>query len=211
MAEKIVQTVLIQAWLDRLRGGDETARGELLNCACGRLRKLARKMLKGYPNVRRWEQTDDVLQNAVLRLHRTLRQLAVETTLDFFRLAALHVRRELLDLARHYYGPQGQGARHASDPGGPPSETNDPASGAPADLTHEPSRLACWGEFHEQIAGLPEEEREVFELLRIQGLSYAETAEVLKVSESTVHRRLNRGLVSLEEKLADLRPATQGL
>jgi RNA polymerase sigma-70 factor (ECF subfamily) len=206
MAEKMVQTVLIQAWLDRLRGGDETARGELLNCACGRLRKLARKMLKGYPNVRRWEQTDDVLQNAVLRLHRTLRQLAVETTLDFFRLAALHVRRELLDLARHYYGPQGQGARHASDPGGPPSETNDPASGAPADLTHEPSRLACWGEFHEQIAGLPEEEREVFDLLWYQGLSQAEAAEVLHMSERTVKRRWQSARVRLHEALGGAVP-----
>ena len=61
----------------------------------------------------------------------------------------------------------------------------------------------------EAIESLPEEEREVFELLRIQGMSYAETAEVLGVSESTVHRRLNRGLVSLEETLADLRPADQ--
>jgi len=59
----------------------------------------------------------------------------------------------------------------------------------------------------EAIESLPEEEREVFEFLRIQGMSYAETAEVLGVSESTVHRRLNRGLVSLEERLADLRPA----
>ena len=35
------------------RGGDEAARAELLGCACERLRMLARKMLKGYPNVRR--------------------------------------------------------------------------------------------------------------------------------------------------------------
>ena len=57
------------------------------------------------------------------------------------------------------------------------------------------------------IEKLPEDEREVFELLRIQGVTYTETAELLGVSESTVHRRLNRGLVLLEENLADLRPA----
>ena len=33
---------------------------------------------------------------------------------DFYRLAAVQVRRELIDLARHYYGPQGHGAHHAS-------------------------------------------------------------------------------------------------
>jgi RNA polymerase sigma-70 factor (ECF subfamily) len=200
MAEKIVQTVLIQAWLDRLRGGDETARGELLNCACGRLRKLARKMLKGYPNVRRWEQTDDVLQNAALRLHRTLRQLPVETSRDFFRLAALHIRRELRDLARHYYGPQGQGARHASNPCGPP-DSHDPTPADPADLSHEPSRLAAWGDFHRQIAALPEEEREVFDLLWYQGLSQAEAAEVLNVSERTVKRRWQSARVRLHDAL----------
>src|SRR5262249_31384142 len=114
MADQSSQTLHIQACLDRIRGGDEAARGELLSSACERLRKLARKILKAYPNVRRWEQTDDVLQNAIIRLHRALQQLPVRTSLDFFRLAALNIRRELLDLARHYYGPQGQGAHHAT-------------------------------------------------------------------------------------------------
>jgi len=49
----------------------------------------------------------------------------------------------------------------------------------------------------EAIEGLPEEEREVFELLRIQGMTCPEAAEVLGVSERTVHRRLNRGLMLL--------------
>lgn len=29
-------------------------------------------MLRGYPLVRRWEQTDDVLQNSMMRLYRAL-------------------------------------------------------------------------------------------------------------------------------------------
>src|SRR5262249_29392867 len=98
MTDPSPQTVHIQACLDRLRGGDEAARGELLDSACGRLRQLARKMLRGYPNVHRWEQTDDVLQNATLRLQRALQQMTVQTPSDFFRLAALNIRRELLDL-----------------------------------------------------------------------------------------------------------------
>jgi RNA polymerase sigma-70 factor (ECF subfamily) len=206
MPDESSQTVQIQAWLDRLRGGDEAARDELLNCACGRLRNLARKMLKGYPNVHRWEQTDDVVQNAALRLHRTLRQMPVETSRDFFRLAALHIRRELLDLAKHYYGPLGQGARHATNPGGPPSETNEPTAGDPADLSHEPSRLASWGEFHEQIAALPDEEREVFDLLWYQGLSQAEAAELLGVSERTIKRRWQSGRLKLHDALGGVVP-----
>ena len=44
----------------------------------------------------------------------------------------------------------------------------------------------------EAIDRLPEDEREVFGLVRIQGLTQAEAAEVLGVSSKTVQRRLNR-------------------
>ena len=56
------------------------------------------------------------------------------------------------------------------------------------------------------IDNLPEGEREAFDLVRIQGLSQAEAAEVLGVSPATVNRRLNRGLQLLLEVLSDLRP-----
>jgi RNA polymerase sigma factor (sigma-70 family) len=194
-------TLQVQACLDRLRAGDESARDELLGCACERLRNLARKMLRGYPNVRRWEQTDDVLQNAALRLHRTLRQLPVQTARDFFRLAALNIRRELLDLAKHHYGPHGHGAHHATRGPGDTAGGEGPGADAPADLSHEPVRLAAWGEFHERIGALPDEEREAFDLLWYQGLSQAEAAELLGVSERTVKRRWQAARLKLHEAL----------
>jgi RNA polymerase sigma-70 factor (ECF subfamily) len=58
----------------------------------------------------------------------------------------------------------------------------------------------------ETIEGLPEDEREVFDPVGIQGLSYAEAAAVVGVSEKTVQRRLNRARLLLAERLADLRP-----
>jgi RNA polymerase sigma-70 factor (ECF subfamily) len=201
MAEVSSQTVQIQAWLDRLHGGDESARGELLACAGERLRHLARKMLRGYPNVHRWEQTDDVLQNASLRLCRTLGQIRVETARDFFRLAALNIRRELLDLAKHYYGPLGHGARHGTEPGQALSTQPDACPAQAADLSNDPSRLAPWTEFHEQIEALPVEDREVFDLLWYQGLSQAEAAEVLQVSERTIKRRWASARVRLHDAL----------
>jgi RNA polymerase sigma-70 factor (ECF subfamily) len=56
------------------------------------------------------------------------------------------------------------------------------------------------------IEGLPEPEREAFELVRIQGLTQAEAAAVVGVSERTVQRRLNRARLLLAEELDDLRP-----
>src|SRR5262245_26372568 len=202
MADPSPQTLHIQAYLDRIRCGDETARGELLSFACERLRNLARKMLRGYPNVHRWEQTDDVLQNAAIRLHRTLQQIPVQTPLDFFRLAALNIRRELLDLSTHYYGPQGQGAHHATwGPGDSSTTRPDAGLAAPHDPSDDPARLAAWGEFHEQIGSLPGEDREVFDLIWYQGLSQAEAAELLNVSERTIKRRWQSARLKLYEAL----------
>lgn len=195
------QSVVLQSWIDRLQAGDASARAELLAATCERLTRLTRKMLKGYPRLRRWEQTDDVLQNALLRLCRALQEVTPPTVRDYFRLAALQIRRELLDLARHYYGPEGAGAHHASQ--GP--ETGSASGAAPAyetpDVTQDPSQLAAWCEFHQQISLLPEAEREVFELLWYQGLSQAEAALVLNLSERTLQRHWRAARLKLHEAL----------
>jgi len=122
-------------------------------------------MLKGYPRLRRWEQTDDVLQNAVMRLHRALGQVQPANTADFFRLAALNIRRELLDLAKHYYGPRGQGTKHASIEQNADANSESSTAHDPPEPAGEPHRLAAWTEFHQQIERLPDEEREIFDLL----------------------------------------------
>ena len=57
----------------------------------------------------------------------------------------------------------------------------------------------------EQIDALPAEEREAFDLVRIQGLTHVEAAAVLGVAPRTVKRRLDRGLRLLTERLGDLR------
>lgn len=117
-------TFHVQRCLDRLNAGDEAARGELINTACGRLTRLARKMLHADGRVRRWEQTDDVFQSAMVRLCRALQQTTPQTARQFFRLAALQIRRELIDLARHYYGRHGSGPKHPSRGSDkPPDET----------------------------------------------------------------------------------------
>jgi len=124
--------------LDGLRTGDAEARSKLLNHACERLRFLTSKMLRvDFPGVQRWEQTNDVLQNSLIRLHRALLDVTPKSPRHFWNLAALQIRRELLDLAHHYLGPQGQGARHhtdgtgkAADDSGRPFQTRSDHSGS---------------------------------------------------------------------------------
>lgn len=68
-------------------------------------------------SLRRWEQSDDVLQEALLRLHRALADLKPTTAAEFFALASLQIRRVPIDLSRKHYGALGKGRRHASDGG----------------------------------------------------------------------------------------------
>jgi RNA polymerase sigma-70 factor (ECF subfamily) len=195
-------TTQLQAWIDRIKAGDPAAHAELLNHSCDRLRRLTRKMLRDFSGVRRWEDTDDVLQNALLRLHRALQTLPLESVEQFFRLAATQVRRELLDLARHYFGTEGPGAKHATEgkvtgPEGSPHSAYDKAS-----TTHDPDRLAAWSDFHAQIDALPDKEREVFDLLWYEGLSRAEVAQLLGLSEATVKKRWLSARLLLHEAMS---------
>ena len=128
-------------------------------------------------------------------LLRAVQAVQPSTARGFFALAAQQIRRELLDLARHYYGPQGLGANHAS------RGADETGLEPPHDLSGEPSRLAGWCEFHQQIDALPEDQREVVGLLFYQGLTQPEAAELLGVTVRTVQRRWHAALVSLREKL----------
>jgi RNA polymerase sigma-70 factor (ECF subfamily) len=197
------ETVQLHDWLDRLQAGDLSAREELLRSVGNRLERLARKMLGRFPNVHRWVETDDVLQSALLRLLRALREVRPKSMLEFFGLAAAQMRRELLDLARHYYGPHGHGAHHAScdfqeDPTRPKAE--------PADRSDDPDDLERWCAFHREVEHLPVEEREVVGLIFYHGWKPARVAELFGVSERTIRRRWEAALVKLHRLLQDSEP-----
>jgi RNA polymerase sigma-70 factor (ECF subfamily) len=199
------QSAAIEGWLHRLGAGDDQARKELLNCAYERLSRLTRKMLKGFGRVKRWEQTDDVAQNAMLRLYRSLAEARPASAVEFYRLAARNIRRELLDLAKHYYGPRGLGANYASVNGGLDQSHAEPADDQPS-AGDEGDRLAAWTAFHAQVERLPAEEKEVFDLLWYQELSQAEAAALLKVSERTVKRRWASARLKLHQSLGGKLP-----
>lgn len=186
----------LRALIDRALNGNDVAYDDLLNHACDRLRQLTRKMLHGYPQLRRWEQTDDVLQNSMIRLHRALADVRLESVRHFFRLAASVVRRELIDLARHHLGPEGAGAHHHTD--GQPA---DDAGGSLHVDAMEPYDLSSWTEFHLEVENLPDDEQEVVSLLFYEGLTQEEAAKVLSISLRTLKRRWQAAKLRLSEVL----------
>jgi RNA polymerase sigma-70 factor (ECF subfamily) len=187
MSASPLDTQQLAGWMAKIDAGDPSALDGLLRHAADRLERLARHMLGTQPAVQRWAQTGDVLQGALVRLARALATLRPTSTREFFALATQQLRRELIDLARHYYGAQGVGANHASGSGLVEA----------SDRTHDPDGLAEWTELHERIEQLPQEERAVVDLLFYQGLQQAEAASILGVTVRTVQRRWQSALVQL--------------
>jgi RNA polymerase sigma-70 factor (ECF subfamily) len=186
----------LQRLIDLNLQGDPSAHDALLDHSCERLLRLTRKMLRSYPILRRWEQTDDVFQNAMVRLHRALANVQVESVRHYFNLAALQIRRELLDLSRHYFGPEGLAANHHTD-----SQPSDDRGGKLHDRSQEPDDIGTWTEFHKQIEQLPQDEQEVANLLYYEGLSQDDAAKLLGVTTRTIKRRWQSAKLKLYKGL----------
>jgi RNA polymerase sigma factor (sigma-70 family) len=192
-------TTRLRWMLDDLAHGNTAARDEIIAHVCDRLRGLTRKMLRDDVKVRRWEQTDDVLQNALLRLHRSLAQVRPTSAEQFYGLAATQIRRELIDLARHHFGPRGVSAKHQTDHSiGDRRSLHD----YPGHVS-EPQDIDAWTRFHEEVERLPHDERRAFDLLWYEGMSQPEAAQILDVSLKTVKRRWQSAKILLRERLAE--------
>src|SRR5579863_8255611 len=98
--EHVSETVEFELLLEAWSAGDDAARTRLLERAGQRLLSLTRRMLRNYPHLRRWEQTDDVFQNTLVRLYQALGTVRTDSMGAFFGLASIQIRRSLIDLAR---------------------------------------------------------------------------------------------------------------
>jgi RNA polymerase sigma factor (sigma-70 family) len=175
--------------LDRLKAGDLSARDDLLRMSYHRLDVMVRRMFKRDDRLRAWEQPEDVLQNAALRLWRALKGVTPGTVQEFLGLAATQIRRELLDLARHYFGPQGQGSNQYSLAPVVGSERSTSPMFEGVETTYDPARLALWTEFHCVVESLPADERSLCEMLWYLGLPQEDVAQLLGLDVSTIKRR----------------------
>ena len=191
-------TAVVQRYLDELAGDSpaEPVVRALLDRSVRRLHLLCATLLhRSYPRLAQPPlnlQADELLGAVAERLLKALREARPGTVRQFFALANQHMRWELNDLARRL---DDQPAEVELREGLVPA----PASSV-SGITPDGRRML------QAIGALPEEEREAFDLVRVQGMSQAEAAQVLGVSALTVKRRLNRGLRLLAEHLADLRP-----
>ena len=92
----------------------------------------------------------------------------------FLGLAGQRIRWKLLDLARR------------------PAQIFPPTdafAGDPAETTYDPVRLAQWEEMHAYIQNLPEDERELFDLIFYQGVPQPLVARMLDIPCRTLKHR----------------------
>jgi RNA polymerase sigma factor (sigma-70 family) len=195
VADPSLHTQQIRNCVERYQSGDAAAADELFRAAGARMELLTRQMLRGFPNVRAWTETADVLQSSVLRLLNTLRKIQPISTRHFYNLVGLHIRRELLDLARSFASRNEISMR-----------TGDGADSRQADgllladrFNDAPDELETWCRFHSSIEQLPDEEREVLSLCYYQGWTQIQVAEVLHVSERTVRTRWQSACLKLNK------------
>lgn len=196
-------TGVIQRYLDALpvdAPADPIIR-ELLERSVGRLRLLCANFLyRSYPRLTRPPlnmETDELLGGVVAALLTALRTVRPTTVRQFFALANQHIRWQLNELARRLDAHPAAAELPEAGVAAPPMSTG-------SGLTPNGRRVLA------AIDGLPEAEREVFDLIAVQGLTHAETASVVAVSQKTVQRRLQRARLLLAEQLSDLSPATPG-
>jgi RNA polymerase sigma factor (sigma-70 family) len=151
-------------------------------------------MLRRFPTVKRWDETDDIVQMSFVRLLRALKNTQVESELHFRRLACLQVRRILIDLGRSYLGPHGLAENHETHYGDNCRYEN-------VAVSHSGSReslsLSDWEEFHMLVGKLEAAERDMFDLIYYSGLKKDAVAKLLGISARSVERRWRKARLAI--------------
>jgi RNA polymerase sigma factor (sigma-70 family) len=134
------------------------------------------------------DRADDITQESYIRLWENCKSLVMEKVRAFLYTVA---NRLLIDQARH----DKIRLKFASE-------------NATGLNSEDPEYLAKHQEFKEgleqAISALPETQREVFLMNRIDSLTYAQIAERLELSQKTVEKRMHLALQALKEQVKEL-------
>lgn len=181
--------------------GDPGAREKIIELVDSRLRFMARRLLGDFPRVHRWETTNDVAQNAAIRLHRALGEVQPASARGLIGLMALQIQRELLDLARKYAGPTSFATNQDTNVRRTTTGGQEFHVEAAPDTNIDAIPLERWEQFHCAVDALPDDLREVFRMAWYLGLDQTEVAQTLGCSTRTVGRKWQEARSRIQEVL----------
>ncbi len=171
--------------LDTMVSGDPDAADRLTPIVYEQLRAMAGAMLRDQRAGHTLQPTA-LVNEAYLRLHSSLDELKPTTVRQFFGLAALEIRRTLLDVVRKLTTrskEKKQGRAASIDTAGPDGGRID----VPIDDEVQ-KRFDLTESLFAAVDKLPPDLQEVVMLLHFQGLTQAEVAGLYGVHEDTVKK-----------------------
>lgn len=184
MHENPGDTTDIDNLLPKLAEGGDRAISELLTVTNNRLRHLAQKKMAGFERVRSEAETDDILQEALLKLNRALHACPPQSSYEYLGLAALQIQRVLLDLARRVHDKES--TKIDTDAATPDTD------GIPTDDMVS---------FHEAVTLLPDPLQSVFRLHYYLGIKQDDIARQLQIDRTTVSRQIRKASLLIMQRL----------
>jgi RNA polymerase sigma-70 factor (ECF subfamily) len=170
--------------MDRYAGGEEAAFGELYDELAPRLLRFALRWTGSRSTA------EDTVQQTLLQIHRARSRFVRGGAVLPWAYAI--ARRLLIDLGRRR-------AREALRDEALRGPEESSAAPSPEEALH---RRRVEAEARRELALLRPAWREAFELVKFEGLSVAEAAEVLGISRGMVKIRTHRATVALREAMA---------
>jgi RNA polymerase sigma-70 factor (ECF subfamily) len=200
MDAPVPDSVTTRGLLDRLRGGDQAAAGELL----ARHRPAMRDLVALHLDPRLAARVDpsDVVQDAQAELVRRLPDFLARQPMPFGLWARKSAYERLLQLRQHHLGRAKRTTRREQ----PLPDRSSLLLARPLlSRGATPSQQAEARELAERVARavatLPEADHEVLLLRHADGLPFAEAAVLLGMDPAAVRKRFGRALLRLRTAL----------
>ncbi len=181
------ETARVDGAMERYAAGDESAFAELYDLLAPRLFGYLMRQ------TRERARAEDLLQQTLLQMHAARGRFipGAQVTPWAFAIA----RRLMIDGLR-------RGKREVLRAEGEGGEGSEPVADAPAaDDLVQAQQLA--GRIQKELARLPENQRVAFELIKQEGLSVAQAAQVLGTTVTAVKLRAHRAYEALRGILGD--------
>jgi len=170
--------------MERYAEGEDAAFGDLYDCLAPRLNGFLRR------RVRRGDQVEDFMQQTMLAIHRGRGSFIPGAAVVPWAFAI--ARRLVIDAVRRKGPEVSLDAEEQSE-----RLAELVAVGDEADQILLAKALAR--ALGDTLLGLPESQRLAYELVKIDGLSCADAAEVMGVSVGTLKVRVHRAVEALRE------------